>query len=301
TGPDISGPVTSQGFNLIKSTTGATTTGITSNNITGQDPVLSPLANNGGSVQTHMLLPGSPALDAADPANFPTTDARGNSRPIDGDGNGTSVPDIGAFERRPGILQFSSSTFSAPENVAGGAATITVTRTNGTDGSVSIQYGTSDGTATAGTDYQSANGTLTLANGVASSTFSVPITNDTLFEPDETVNLMVVNPLGGATLGNPALAVLTITNDDPQPMPATVNGRVTGPDGRALRNVTIIMTDSLGVTRTATASSFGLFTFTDVPAGQTYTFRVVSRLFRFANTSVQINGDMTLPDLVGLE
>ena len=35
--------------------------------------------------------------------------------------------------------------------------------------------------------------------------------------------------------GSPALAVLTITNDDPQPVPAIVSGRVVGPDGRPLR------------------------------------------------------------------
>jgi hypothetical protein len=44
-------------------------------------------------------LPGSPAIDKGDSANAPATDQRGVSRPRDGDGNGSKVVDIGAFER----------------------------------------------------------------------------------------------------------------------------------------------------------------------------------------------------------
>jgi hypothetical protein len=56
------------------------------------DPLLGPLANNGGPTQTHALLPGSPAIDAANPNSFSSTDQRGVPRP---QGAG---PDIGAYE-----------------------------------------------------------------------------------------------------------------------------------------------------------------------------------------------------------
>jgi predicted outer membrane repeat protein len=56
------------------------------------DPLLGPLQDNGGPTQTHALLPGSPAIDAALLANCPATDQRGVSRP---QGPGC---DIGAFE-----------------------------------------------------------------------------------------------------------------------------------------------------------------------------------------------------------
>ena len=49
------------------------------------------------------------------------------------------------------MLHFSAASYSVVENQ--GTATITVTRTNGSTGSVSVNYATSNGTATAGSDY----------------------------------------------------------------------------------------------------------------------------------------------------
>ena len=115
----------------------------------------------------------------------------------------------------PGTLQFSSATYSVNEN--GGSVSISVTRTGGSDGAVTVDYATSDGTANAGSDYTHTTGTLTLADGVTSASFSVPIIDDTEFEGDETVNLALSSPTGGATLGTPSSAVLTIADDDPPP------------------------------------------------------------------------------------
>jgi PKD repeat protein len=68
------------------------------NSMPNTDPLLGPLTDNGGDTWTHALLPGSPAIDAADPAFCPVTDQRGVSRPIDGDGDGEAVCDIGSYE-----------------------------------------------------------------------------------------------------------------------------------------------------------------------------------------------------------
>lgn len=62
------------------------------------DPGIGALAENGGLTQTHALMPGSPARDAA--ADFPSlfTDQRQSVRPLDSDGDGVAKWDIGAFE-----------------------------------------------------------------------------------------------------------------------------------------------------------------------------------------------------------
>jgi hypothetical protein len=64
------------------------------------DPTLVPLADNGGPTQTHALFFGSPAIDAGGPSfsQPPEFDQRGNPRIADGDADGVSRIDMGAFE-----------------------------------------------------------------------------------------------------------------------------------------------------------------------------------------------------------
>jgi hypothetical protein len=118
-----------------------------------------------------------------------------------------------------GTLQLSAATYSVPES--GSSATITVTRTGGSAGAVGVTIATSNGTATAGADYTAlANPTgVNFADGETTKTVSITILPDTLVEGNETVNLTLTNPTGGATLGSPATAVLTITDDDANPVP----------------------------------------------------------------------------------
>jgi CSLREA domain-containing protein len=101
TGPECEGSLTSQGYNLIKSNADCSFTR-DSTDILNQDANLAALANNGGSVQTHLPNTGSPVLDKVPAANCTTiggtalsTDARGVSRPQNGS------CDIGAVERQP--------------------------------------------------------------------------------------------------------------------------------------------------------------------------------------------------------
>jgi hypothetical protein len=111
-------------------------------------------------------------------------------------------------------MQFSSNTYIDDES---NLAVITVTRAGNTSGASSVQYATSNGTATGGAactlnvDYITASGTLNFAAGVTSLTFSVTLCGDNLTEPDQTVNLALSNPTGG-TLGTPNTAVLTIND-----------------------------------------------------------------------------------------
>ena len=82
------------------------------NDFANTDPMVDPnLANNGGSTLTHALLPGSPAIDAADifryisevPDEYKFTDQRGINRQVDGDLNDFANIDIGAYEFEPVI------------------------------------------------------------------------------------------------------------------------------------------------------------------------------------------------------
>lgn len=96
-------PLTTAYFSLEDSNDcGLSNTG----NITDTNPLLGPLADNGGSTLTHALLTSSPAIDAGDNANCPATDQRGGTRPFDGDGDETAVCDIGAVEYGSSLMQF---------------------------------------------------------------------------------------------------------------------------------------------------------------------------------------------------
>ena len=93
-GPDIDGTVISLGHNIIGDITDNTGFGSTGDQLS-VDPLLGPLADNGGPTLTHALLTGSPAIDAANTLTAPSVDQRGETRP-----SGTDA-DIGAYEKQP--------------------------------------------------------------------------------------------------------------------------------------------------------------------------------------------------------
>jgi uncharacterized repeat protein (TIGR01451 family) len=112
-------------------------------------------------------------------------------------------------------LQFNASSYSVQENA--GSATITVNRFGDTSSAVTVDYTTSDGTASGRTDYITSSGTLTFAAGETSKSFNVLIEDDAYTESNETINVGLSNPTGGAFLGSPSTTVLTITDNDATP------------------------------------------------------------------------------------
>ena len=78
---------------------------------------------------------------------------------------------------------------------------------------VTVDWATISGTATAGTDYTGGNGTLTIAPGDSTGTVSVAVLGDEVHEPDETFRVLLLNASGGATIGGDT-ATGTITDDD---------------------------------------------------------------------------------------
>jgi len=101
-GPDVDGMVTSNGHNLLQNTAEATGFSGTGD-LTGVNPNLAALADNGGPTQTMALNPGSPAIDAGTAAGA-TTDQRGRFRTFDDPTPNAATSDgtdIGAFELQP--------------------------------------------------------------------------------------------------------------------------------------------------------------------------------------------------------
>lgn len=115
---------------------------------------------------------------------------------------------------RPGVLQYAAANFSADE--AAGSLTITVTRSGGSAGPVSVGYASAQASATAGADYADVAGVLNwVAGDTAPKTFTVPLTDDAAFELSETLKLSLSAPTGGATLGARVAVNGTITDNDP--------------------------------------------------------------------------------------
>ena len=121
------------------------------------------------------------------------------------------------FAPLSGLLQFSSSTYSAFQN--GGAATITVSRVGGSVGNASVSCAATEGSAIAGIDFTPVNGmTITWGNGdMSGKSFTVPIL-DNRTAGNKTLNL-VLSGATGAPLGSLSTAILTIT--DPAPVITT--------------------------------------------------------------------------------
>ncbi|WP_316736794.1 Calx-beta domain-containing protein [Pedobacter aquatilis] len=202
-------------------------------------------------------------------------------------------------------------------NEGDGTATFTVTLSTAVQNAFSVTYGTSNGTALAGLDYTTTIGTLTFPAGSAAGstlTFSVPITDDNLVEPDENFSATLTSVTGGlVTIGTGTATVIIIDNDTSvATLAAGVNGNETGPV-----NGTFIVTLSkpsstdteISYTLSGTATEgLDYSTITNkiviVPAGQTTatitipvlqdalaepTETVIARINTSNNTSVTIN------------
>ena len=116
----------------------------------------------------------------------------------------------------PASLQFSAPTFSVNEDGTPVAA-VTVTRTGSSAGIASATLNLTNGTATAPADYNNTDIPVTFAAGETTKTINVPIVDDSVVDPNETVKLSLTNPTG-ATIGAQSTATLNIIdNDTPVP------------------------------------------------------------------------------------
>jgi hypothetical protein len=110
------------------------------------------------------------------------------------------------------VLNFAAPQFDTFEGA--GRAQISVTRTGDTSTPASVDYATSDGTASERGDYTTAAGTLQFAPGETQKSFDVLVTDDAFAETNETVGLTLSNAKGGASLGTRPAATLVIHDND---------------------------------------------------------------------------------------
>lgn len=95
----------------------------------------------------------------------------------------------------------------------GGQLAFTVTKTGSTTGTFGVSFATSNGTATAGSDYNAASGSLSFAAADTSKTITVATIDDAAVEPTETLNVTLSSPTGGATITR-NVGVGSITDND---------------------------------------------------------------------------------------
>ena len=194
-----------------------------------------------------------------------------------------------------GKFQFSFAPYSGAEHQQ---VTVTVARTGGDAGTVSVDYMTGGGTAMPLTDYTPLAGTLIFGDGETVKTFSVSLADDNVPEPSENVNLVLSNPIGGAVLGVPAIAVLNILDDDSGTL-YTIGGEIKKTDDTPLAGVTVNLNGAQ--TATTTTDAGGGYSFANLapngnysvmPSAIGFTFNPINR--QYSNLSGDVgNGNFT--------
>jgi uncharacterized delta-60 repeat protein len=116
-----------------------------------------------------------------------------------------------AASQSGGFIQFPKASYHVPE-IAGIAAT-TVQRTGDTNGVVSVDFQTTDGTAEAGRDFEAQSGTLTFLAGEAQKTIVVPVLGNGFLAGDRSFTVCLSRPTGGALLGTNAVAAVTLLDN----------------------------------------------------------------------------------------
>ncbi len=118
-----------------------------------------------------------------------------------------------------GQINFSNASQNPIIGETGSTVTLDVSRGPGTQGEVSVDYATADGTATAATDYVASSGTLAFADGQTTQQIVITILDDADIEGDENFFVNLSNVAGGADPGTAIRSTVTIADDDDPPSP----------------------------------------------------------------------------------
>lgn len=190
----------------------------------------------------------------------------------------------------PGRFSFSLAPYSGTEHQQ---VLVTVTRTNGDAGTVSVDYATAGGTATPFTDYTPATGSLIFGDGETVKTFGVTIVDDLAPEPVETLNVVLSNPIGGATIGVPAVAAINIIDNDSGTL-LKIEGEIKKPDNTPLTGAVVNLTGTQNAA--AATDSNGHYSFAELAPGGNYSVAPAAIGFTFDPLNRQyltMSGDIT--------
>jgi hypothetical protein len=112
----------------------------------------------------------------------------------------------------PGKLSFASTQYEVNEDA--GTVTILVNRMGGSEGEISVDYRTSDISATKGSDYAQSSGTLSWSDGDSTpKEIVIDIHDDNIEEILESFKVELLDPMGGAELGDREAVIEIVDND----------------------------------------------------------------------------------------
>jgi hypothetical protein len=178
----------------------------------------------------------------------------------DPNGN-TSEFSAADFTSAVGSVQFSVGSIQVIEDV--GIATVTVLRTGGAAGNLTVEYSTTDGTAIASQDYTSASGTLTFGGGETSKTLQIPILDNAAIEPDETFTVALRNTSTIESLGAPSTLTVTVQDRTTTPVLSITSASVvegnTGSTTEALFTINLSAATGRAISGNYATSNFSAF------------------------------------------
>ena len=132
---------------------------------------------------------------------------------VDSNNNGISQVVLNATVNAPGIIGFDPTSISVDEDA--GVASLTVTRTSGSVGAVTVNYSAVSGTASGGSDFAVSAGFLEFADGETTQTLNISINNDEIIEGNEQFTVVLSDATGGASVDTgTATATVTIVDDE---------------------------------------------------------------------------------------
>ena len=209
----------------------------------------------------------------------------------DGQGVGTITND----DTAPAITMSINDVSVAEGNTGTKSAVFTVSLSGGSSQTVTVNYATANGTATAGSDYVAAAGALSFPAGNTTQTISVVVNGDTTVEPDETFFVNLSNPVGATIADGQGQG--TIVNDDTASAPTLSINDVSVVEGNSA-TTTARFTVTLSAASTSPVTVNYATADGTATAGSDYVSKSGTLTFAAGATSqfvdVVVNGDTTV-------